>query len=300
MARGMNHVYLIGAVTREPELRYTPNGTAVMEVTVAGEDTIIGNDGRERVLPWYHRVTLMGKQAEFMRDQLQAGLPVLVEGSLDYRTWESPDGQKRQVVSVKGLRIEPALGVGRPEVTVKDSAGGFRLTNGFNEVMLVGNLTRDAEIRYTPAGDAVTGLGLAVNESWKDRSGNPQEKAHFIEVTLWRDLAELAAEAHKGDPVFVVGRLVVDSWTDRDGNKRSSTKVEGKRFETLARGTGAPGGVGATPGTGREAGGDVPAPRGPRPAAPRPAAEPARAGSRTSVDIDAGLEEFPPEEDLPF
>lgn len=300
MARGMNHVYLIGAITREPELRYTPNGTAVMELTVAGEDTIIGNDGRERVLPWYHRVTVMGKQAEFQRDQLQTGMPVLVEGSLDYRTWEAQDGQKRQMVSVKGLRVEPALGVGRPEVTVKDSVGGFRLTNGFNEVMLVGNLTRDPEIRYTPAGDAVTGLGLAVNESWKDRNGNPQEKAHFIEVTLWRDLAEMASEARKGDPVFVVGRLVVDSWVDKDNNKRSSTKVEGKRFETLTRGTGASGGVGATPGTGREAGGNAPASRaGERPAQQR-AAQPARTGSRASVDIDAGLEDFPPEEDLPF
>lgn len=299
MARGLNHVFLLGALARDPELRYTPNGTAVADLTVAGEDNIIGSDGRPRVLPWYHRVSLLGRQAEVISEQYKAGDPVLVDGTLEYRQWETPEGQKRSQVSVKALRVEGALPGRREEATVRDSQGGHRLTNAWNEVVLIGNLTRDPELRYTPGGDAVTGVGLAVNESWKDKTGNWQEKTHFIDVTLWRDLAEAAAEMRKGDPVLVSGRLMNESWTDKEGNKRSSTRVEARRVESLSRGPGAPGGVGATSGAGREAYGDAPtrSAGGSRPSAPR---APQKAGSRAGLDIDDGLEEFPPEEDLPF
>lgn len=296
MARGLNHVYLFGALARDPELRYTPSGTAVVDLTVAGEDSVVGNDGRERILPWYHRVSLLGRQAEIVAEQLKGGDPVLVEGTLDFRQWETPEGQKRSQVSVKALRVDGALPGKREEATVRDSQGGHRLTRAWNEVVLVGNLTRDPELRYTPSGDAVTGVSLAVNDSWKDKTGAWQEKTHFIDVTLWRDLAEAAGDLKKGAPVFVTGRLVVDSWTDREGNKRNSTKVEGRRLESLSRGPGATGGAGATPGAGREAQGDVPVRSG-RPAQQRP---PQKAGSRAGLDIDEGLEEFPPEEDLPF
>ncbi|HWG84728.1 MAG TPA: single-stranded DNA-binding protein [Deinococcales bacterium] len=297
MARGLNHVYLFGAVARDPELKYSPNGTAILTLTVAGEDNVTGSDGRPRVLPWYHRVSLLGRQAESMAEQLKASDPVFVEGSLDYRQWETPEGQRRNQVSVKAQRVEGGQPGNRQEVTVRDTGGGVRLTNAFNEVTLVGNLTRDAELRYTPSGDAVTTLGLAVNESWKDRTGNWQEKVHFIDVSLWRDLAEAAAELKKGDPVFITGRLVNESWTDREGNKQNKTKVEGRRIESLSRGPGASGGAGATPGAGRSGYGDASESRQPA----RTARPPAKTGSRAGADIDDGLEDFPPvEEDLPF
>lgn len=298
MARGLNHVYLLGALARDPELRYTPSGTAVADLMVAGEDSVVGNDGRERILPWYHRVSLFGRQGEMVAEQLKGGDPVLVDGALDYRQWETPEGQKRSQVSVKALRVEGAMPGTREEATVRDSQGGHRLTRAWNEVVLVGNLTRDPELRYTPSGDAVTGVGLAVNESWKDKTGNWQEKTHFIDVTLWRDLAEAAGELKKGDPVLVTGRLVNESWTDKEGNKRNSTKVEGRRLESLSRGPGATGGAGATPGAGREAYGDAPVRSGA--AAATQARPPQKAGSRAGLDIDEGLHEFPPEEDLPF
>ena len=295
MARGLNHVYLFGALARDPELRYTPNGTAVIDLTVAGEDNITGNDGRARVLPWYHRVSVLGKQAEQLSEQYRAGDPVMVEGALEFRTWDDKNtGQKRSQVSVKALRVEGGMPGNRQEVTVRDSQGGHRLTNAMNEVILVGNLTRDAELRYTPAGDAVTTISIAVNESWKDKTGNWQEKTHYVEINLWRDLAETASELKKGDPVLVTGRLVNESWTDKEGNKRNSTRVEGRRIEALSRGPGAPGATGATPSAYREANGNASPPA--RPSSPRAP----QAGSRAGLDIDEGLQEFPPEEDLPF
>ncbi len=293
MARGLNHVYLLGALAKDPDLRYTPSGIAVADLTVAGEDNVMGNDGRARVLPWYHRVSILGQQAERLTDgNMKAGDAVLVEGSLEFRSWETPEGQKRSAVNVKALRVEAANYGTRAEPLVTDSVGGKRLTNALNEVVLIGNLTRDSELRYTPNGDAVTTISIAVNESWKDKTGNWQEKTHYVEVNLWRDLAEAAGELKKGDPIMVLGRLVNESWTDREGNKRSTTRVEGRRIEILARGPGTAGNSGTTSSANRQAGGLAPT----RQAAPSAPA----AGSRAKPDIDDGLQDFPPEEDLPF
>ncbi|GAA5515019.1 single-stranded DNA-binding protein [Deinococcus carri] len=302
MARGMNHVYLIGVLARDPELRYTPSGVAVFEATVAGEDHVVGNDGRERTLPWYHRVSILGKPAEWQAEKsLKSGDPVLVEGNLDYSQWEAPEGGKRSMVKVKAGRIEQ-LGYA-PEL-VQDAGGGVRMQGGMNEVLVIGNVTRDPELRYTPAGDAVLGLGLAVNETWQDRQGQKQEKTHWIDVTLWRDLAEAMKDLKKGDPVLVQGRLVNEGWTDRDGNKRNSTKVEATRVEALSRGA-ATGSAAATPAGPRTQTASSQARPQSQGSYGASRAQPARAattGTRSGgLDIDQGLDDFPPEEeDLPF
>ncbi|WP_034385901.1 single-stranded DNA-binding protein [Deinococcus sp. YIM 77859] len=302
MARGMNHVFLIGALARDPELRYTPSGVAVFEATVAGEDHVIGSDGRERKLPWYHRVSMLGKPAEWQAERnLKAGDAVMVEGGLEYSQWEAPEGGKRSMVRVKSQRIEQ-LG-SQPEL-VQDAGGGVRMAAGLNEVILIGNVTRDPELRYTPAGDAVLGLGLAVNESWQDRQGQRQEKTHWIDVTLWRDLAESMKDLKKGDPVLVQGRLVNEAWTDREGNKRNSTKVEATRVEALSRGA-ATGSAAATPAGPRTQTTSSSARSQQQSGYGASRAQPARAtntGTRSGgLDIDQGLDDFPPEEeDLPF
>ncbi|MGI8747883.1 MAG: single-stranded DNA-binding protein, partial [Deinococcus sp.] len=165
-----------------------------------------------------------------------------------------------------------------------------------NRVVVVGNLTREPELRYTPAGDAVLGLSLAVNETWNDRQGQKQEKVHWLDATLWRELAENAKDLHKGDPVLIQGRLTNESWTDKEGNKRNSTKIEATRVEALSRGagTGAVGtGTAATPAAPRQATASA--------ARPQQRATSTAQGSRSGgLDIDSGLNDFPPEEDLPF
>lgn len=291
MARGMNNVILIGTLAREPELRYTGSGVAVYEATIAGEDHIAGQDGKQRQLPWYHRISILGKPAEWQAERnLQAGDAVMVEGSLDYSSWEAPEGGKRSAVRVKALRVESLAH--QPETT-QDAGGGVRMSGGMNQVMVVGNLTREPDLRYTPAGDAVLGLSMAVNETWNDRQGQKQEKVHWIDATLWRDLAESAKDLKKGDPVLITGRLVNESWTDKEGNKRNSTKIEATRVEALARGA-APG-TATTPAAPRQATASAARPQ------PQRAAVTAAQGSRSAgLDIDSGLQDFPPEEDLPF
>ncbi len=299
MARGMNHVYLIGALARDPELRYTPSGTAVFEATIAGEDHIIGTDGRERKLPWYHRVSILGKPAEWQAERnLKGGDAILVEGSLEYSQWEAPEGGKRSMVRVKALRMDQL--VYTPEL-IQDAGGGVRMNSGMNEVVIIGNVVRDPELRYTPAGDAVLGIGLAVGESWTDRQGQKQEKTHWIDVTLWREVAEAMKDLKKGDPVMVKGRLVNEAWTDRDGNKRNSTKVEATRVEALSRGAGTAnsGYTAATPATPRTQTASSAA--RPQANASTTSARAANTGNQSGgLDIDQGLEDFGPDEDLPF
>jgi single-strand DNA-binding protein len=96
----------------------------------------------------------------------------------------------------------------------------------FNKIILVGNLGRDPELRYTPQGDAVCSFSVATNEKKKDKSGEMQNIATWFRVTLWRNLAENASKyLTKGSPVYIEGRLRVEDWTDRDGNNRQSLEV---------------------------------------------------------------------------
>ena len=114
----------------------------------------------------------------------------------------------------------------------------------FNKVILLGNLTRDPEVRYTPKGSAVCDLGIAVNRVYTTDSGEKREEVTFVEVVLWARLAEIAGEyLKKGRPVFIEGRLQMDSWDDKQtGQKRSRLRVVGESMQLLG---GRPGGAGS-------------------------------------------------------
>lgn len=118
----------------------------------------------------------------------------------------------------------------------------------YNKVMLIGNLTRDPEVRYTPKGSAVCDIGLAVNRVYSSESGEKVEEVTFVDVVLWSKLAELAGKyLHKGRPVFIEGRLQMDSWEDKQtGQKRTRLRVVGEQMQFLGSpgGDRAPGGGG--------------------------------------------------------
>ncbi len=111
----------------------------------------------------------------------------------------------------------------------------------YNRVILVGNLTRDPELRYIPSGTAVADVGLAVNDRRKNANGEWVEETTFVEVTLWARTAEVASEyLSKGSPVLIEGRLKLDTWETNEGQKRSKLKVVCERMQMLgSRGGGA-------------------------------------------------------------
>ncbi len=117
-----------------------------------------------------------------------------------------------------------------------------------NKVMLIGNLTRDIEMKYTPGGLAVAELGLAINRKSKNpQTGELKEETTFVDVTLWGRQAEIAKEyLSKGKPVYIEGRLTLDTWDDKQtGQKRSKLKVTGEALQLLgSRGDAGGGGSG--------------------------------------------------------
>jgi single-strand DNA-binding protein len=112
-----------------------------------------------------------------------------------------------------------------------------------NKVILVGNLGRDAELRYTPGGSAVATLNMATTEVWNDKQGQRQEKTEWHRVILWGKQAESLQEyLTKGKQIYVEGRLQTRQWDDKDGNKRYTTEIKADRI-TLLGGGGRGGGM---------------------------------------------------------
>ncbi len=115
----------------------------------------------------------------------------------------------------------------------------------FNRVILLGNTTRDIELKYTQGGMAVTEIGLAVNDRRKNANGDWVEETTFVDITLWGRTAEIANDyLSKGSPVLIEGRLKYDTW-ETDGQKRSKLRVVGERMQLLGRAGGSGGGGGA-------------------------------------------------------
>ena len=148
----------------------------------------------------------------------------------------------------------------------------------FNKVILVGNLTRDPELRYTPKGIAIAKVGLAVNRTWTSESGEKKEEVTFVDVDAFGRQAEtLAQYMKKGSPLLVEGRLKLDQWDDKQtGQKRSKLGVVVEGFQFLGGGN-----------RGSEGGGEAPR---------RPAAAPSAPPSPSGGEPDAP----PADDDVPF
>ena len=105
----------------------------------------------------------------------------------------------------------------------------------FNQVILLGNLTRDIELRHTPKGTAVAQFGMAINRSWKGEDGQKHEEVTFVDCNAFGRQAEtLQKHVRKGDPLFVQGRLRREEW-EKDGVKKSATRIVVEEFQFIGR-----------------------------------------------------------------
>jgi single-strand DNA-binding protein len=108
----------------------------------------------------------------------------------------------------------------------------------FNKIIVVGNLGRDPELRYTPQGDAVCNFSIAVNDKRRDKAGELQDATTWFKVTLWRKQAETASKyLTKGSSVYIEGRLRVEEWNDRDGKNRFTLEISATDMQFLSGGT---------------------------------------------------------------
>jgi len=161
-----------------------------------------------------------------------------------------------------------------------------------NKVMLIGNLTRDPEIRYTPKGTAVTDIGMAINRVRSGDNGERIEETTYVDVTLWGRQAELAGQyLNKGRAVFIEGRLQLDTWDDKQtGQKRSKLRVVGENMQFIG---GAGGGGNSNGGGGYSA---PPQEQGrPQQQAP-PQQAPAQGGAAAAPDVNFDDDD----DDIPF
>jgi single-strand DNA-binding protein len=149
-----------------------------------------------------------------------------------------------------------------------------------NKVFLIGNLTREVELSYSPKGTPIAALGLAVNRVWTDEENRKHEEATFVDVTLWARLAEIADKyLRKGSPVFIEGRLQLDTW-EQNGQKRSRLRVIGENLQLLAKREGAE----ATPAS---------SPPGPEQTKSAPVSTPSSTRSPVKVPIEPDLDVEP-------
>lgn len=152
-----------------------------------------------------------------------------------------------------------------------------------NKCIFIGNLTRDPEVKYMPTGDAVCNFSIACNDSYKDKNGVKQEKVEFVNVVMYRKLAEIAGEyLKKGRPVYIEGRLQTRKWQTKEGDDRYTTEVIADQMQMLGGRDG-----------GGQSSGDASYDQTPREQPARqaaPAKAPAAAG--------AGFDDF--EDDIPF
>jgi single-strand DNA-binding protein len=158
----------------------------------------------------------------------------------------------------------------------------------FNRVILLGNITRDFEVKYLQSGTAVTEIGLAVNDRRKNQQGEWVDETTFVDITLWGRTAEVAGEyLAKGSMVLIEGRLKLDQW-EKEGQKHYKLRVVGERMQMMPKGGGGGGNRGGGSSQQYDDGGDYGEPSGP---------PPARAASRSAPP---SVPPPPTQDDIPF
>jgi len=157
-----------------------------------------------------------------------------------------------------------------------------------NKVFLIGNLTRDPELRYTPSGTAVADFGMAMNRRWNRPGGETREETCFVDCQAWARSAEVISEyCSKGRPIFIEGRLQLDQWEGRDGQKRSKLRVVVENFQFLGS-------------RGDRSGNDRAPQRGgtsPQRSSPKPAPEQQQDAPQSD---DSGDPSYQVDDDIPF
>jgi single-strand DNA-binding protein len=264
---GINQVHYIGSVAATPDLKYTPGGLAILEITVAGRSDILTAEGEVKHPAFYNRCKAFGGYAEALAESLQQGDIASVHGRLEYRSYEV-EGEKRSTVETVIDTIQTLEG---RFITEDDNCGQPVLMGGLNSVTIGGNLTRNPDHRQLPTGNSVVRLSVAVNERYVSK-GKSEEKVGYFDLQAWGELADTLAEGSKGQGIIGVGRLLNESWDDNAGNKRYGTKVELERAHFVSSG----------------------------PAKSSPAAKPKQAAQTEHKGTINLEEEFPPEENLPF
>lgn len=181
----------------------------------------------------FHTVTVWGPMADVAGQYIRPGSQVFISGRLQTDSWEdNKSGEKRtktKIVALDLIMLDPKDG----QTPVPD--GASQTLNLVNRADIVGNVTRDPELRTTTGGQKVLTLGIATNDRWKDKaSGDLKERSEFHNVVVWGDLAEeVSSVLKKGQRVFASGRVQTRSWETQQGSKRTTTEIVAETVSLL-------------------------------------------------------------------
>lgn len=219
----LNRVQIIGHLTEDPQIRQTPSGQTVGDLNVMTKASFGSGKGQVQVSSSYHNVVVWRGLADIAQRFLKKGSQVYISGRIQTDEWEDTStGQKRyktRITADEMILLDPKM----PNPPM---AEGSLLGGALNQAEIIGNVTRDPELRQTPNGNSVVSFGVATNFTWKDRAGESQEKTEFHNVVAWDDLAQaIASTFKKGRKIYLRGRLQTRSWETPDGNKRYTTEV---------------------------------------------------------------------------
>ena len=222
----LNRAQIIGHLTEKPEVRQTPSGQMVGDLNVMMRQSFINASGQPQVGTSFINVTVWRGLAEICDKYLKKGSQVYISGRLQTDEWQdAQSGQKRfktRLTADEMILLDPKVPTAAPQ--------GTPVAGGLNQVEVIGNATKDPELRQTPNGSSVCSFGVATNFSWKNRAGEQQEKTEFHNIVAWGDLAQaLSQNIKKGKKVYIVGRLQTRSWETPDGQKRWTTEIVADR-----------------------------------------------------------------------
>jgi single-strand DNA-binding protein len=227
----LNKVQLIGHLTEDPQIRQTPTGQTVGDLNVVTKQSFLNVSGQVQNSVSYHNVVVWRGLADISGRFLRKGSQVYIAGRIQTDEWQDQTtGQKRyktRIVADEMILLDPR----EPHAPL---ASDSKVAGGLNQAQVVGNITKDPELRQTPNGDSVTSFTVATNYSWKDRNGGEQEKTEFHTVVAWGALAaSIHQSVKKGRKIFASGRLQTRSWETPDGQKRYATEIIAEKVLAL-------------------------------------------------------------------
>lgn len=221
----LNRVQLIGYQTQPVMVRQTPGGTSVTDLNLVVPSLFKAENGEMLTSRSFHTITAWGALAEVAGQFIRPGAQLFIAGRLQTDSWEDAETHekrsKTKIVAAELIMLDPKNGQMPPP------AGAKQTLSVLNRADVIGNVTRDPEMRTTTSGQHVLTLGVATNERWKDRtSGETKEKAEFHNIVVWGELAqEVYSCIKKGHRVFVTGRVQTRSWETQSGSKRTTTEI---------------------------------------------------------------------------
>jgi single-strand DNA-binding protein len=220
MARGLNRVTIIGCVEREQEMRYTPSGQAVTSFPVSTTHSSTTASGQPQTVTDWFNLVAWGHLAEVANQSLRLKQQVYAEGYLQTRQWLDQGGQRHFRTEIVASRLIP-LGDELRDTDQELGQDGSGMTPCLNRVMIIGNLGRDPEMRYTSHGQAVTSFSVATSHPWITAEGERRTATEWVDVISWGHLAEICSRyLCRGRRVYVEGELCTRRWRYADGQER--------------------------------------------------------------------------------